>query len=267
MDIPRTYDGVNWRGLGTLCYKETLRFFDSWTQTILGPAIGSLLFLAVFELALGGNNGGGGTRMVGSLPFIDFLVPGLIVMSMAQNAFANSSFSILVSKVQGNIVDVLMPPLGAVELAVGYTAGGIARGLTCGLAVAIGMALFVPLHAAHPASILFAAVFGSMMLSLFGVIAGIVSDKFDHIGSVTNFVVSPLAFLSGTFYSVHNLPPTFQAIALWNPFFYMIDAFRYGMTGHSDGDPLTGVAVLLAMDAFLATLVYLLLRSGYKMKS
>ncbi len=262
MDLPRQYDGINWRGLGTLCYKETLRFFDSWTQTILGPAIGSLLFLAVFELALGG-----GTRMIGQIRFIDFLAPGLIVMSMAQNAFANSSFSILVSKVQGNIVDVLMPPLGAIELAVGYTAGGVARGLTCGTAVAIGMAFFVPLQAYHPASILFAAVFGSMMLSLFGVIAGVVSDKFDHIGSVTNFIVSPLAFLSGTFYSVQNLPQPFHEIALWNPFFYMIDGFRYGMTGHSDGDPLTGVAVLLAMDLFLATIVYLLLRSGYKMKS
>jgi ABC-2 type transport system permease protein len=265
MDIPRQYHGINWRGLGTLCYKETLRFFDSWSQTILGPAIGSLLFLAVFELALGGGSGGGATRMIGQVRFIDFLVPGLIVMSMAQNAFANSSFSILVSKVQGNIVDVLMPPLGAVELAVGYTVGGIARGLTCGTAVALGMAFFVPLHAYHPASIVFSAVFGSMMLSLFGVIAGVVSVKFDHIGSVTNFIVSPLAFLSGTFYSVQNLPAPFHEIALWNPFFYMIDGFRYGMTGHSDGDPLTGMGVLFAMDVFLAAVVYLLLRSGYKM--
>ena len=262
MDAPRRYPGVNWRGLYTLCLKETLRFVDSWSQTNVGPAITSLLFLAVFALALGGES-----RRVGDLPFLEFLAPGLIVMTVAQNAFANSSFSILVSKLQGNSVGVLRPPLGAIELTVGYVFGGVARGIACGIAVAAGMALFVPFGVYDPLLLIFHAVFGSMMLSLFGVLAGIVSDKFDHIGSITNFVVSPLAFLSGTFYSIANLPPFFQTLALFNPFFYMIDGFRFAVTGHADAAPIVGVAVMLAIDVAMFALVYRLIRSGYKLKA
>ena len=251
MDAPRRYPGVNWRGLYTLCLKETLRFVDSWSQTIVGPAITSLLFLAVFALALGGES-----RRVGDLPFLEFLAPGLIVMTVAQNAFANSSFSILVSKLQGNI-----------ELTVGYVFGGVARGIACGIAVAAGMALFVPFGVYDPLLLIFHAVFGSMMLSLFGVLAGIVSDKFDHIGSITNFVVSPLAFLWGTLYSIAHPPPLFQTLALFNPFFYMIDGFRFAVTGHADAAPIVGVAVMLAIDVAMFALVYRLIRSGYKLKA
>ena len=262
MDAPRHFSGINWRGLYTLCLKETLRFLDSWTQTIVGPAITSLLFLAVFVLALHGEE-----RRVGDLPFLVFLAPGLIAMTVAQNAFANSSFSILVSKLQGNIVDVLMPPIGAIELTVGYVFGGVARGVVGGVAVAAGMAVFVPLSVYDPLLLAFHAIFGSMMLSLFGVLAGIVSDKFDHIGSITNFVVSPLAFLSGTFYSIANLPAFFQTAALFNPFFYMIDGFRYAVTGHADAAPIVGAAVMFAIDVAMFVLVYRLIRSGYKLKA
>ena len=262
MDAPRRFAGINWRGLYTLCLKECLRFLDSWTQTIIGPAITSLLFLAVFVLALHGEE-----RMVGDLPFLVFLAPGLIAMTVAQNAFANSSFSILVSKLQGNIVDVLMPPLGAIELTVGYVFGGVARGVVCGLAVAAGMLIFVPLSVYDPLLLAFHAVFGSMMLSLFGVLAGIISDKFDHIGSITNFLVSPLAFLSGTFYSIANLPEFFQTAALFNPFFYMIDGFRYAVTGHADAAPIVGAAVMLAIDVAMFVAVYRIIRSGYKLKA
>ena len=262
MDLPRHFAGINWRGLYTMCLKETLRFIDSWTQTILGPAISSLLFLAVFVLALHGED-----RKVAGLPFLDFLVPGLIAMTVVQNAFANTSFSILVSKLQGNIVDVLMPPLGAIELAIGYVFGGVARGVVCGLAVAAGMALFVPISIYDPLVLLFHAIFGSMMLSLFGVLAGIISDKFDHIGSITNFLVSPLAFLSGTFYSIANLPEFFQKAALFNPFFYMIDGFRFAFTGHADAAPIIGVAVMTVIDVLMFVLIYRLIRSGYKLKA
>jgi ABC-2 type transport system permease protein len=262
MDLPRHFAGVNWRGLYTLCLKETLRFFDSWMQTIVGPAITSLLFLAVFALALHGED-----RKVAGLPFVEFLVPGLIAMTVVQNAFANTSFSILVSKLQGNIVDVLMPPLGALELTFGYVFGGVARGVVCGLAVALGMALFVPLSVYDPLVLAFHAVFGSMMLALFGVLAGVLSDKFDHIGSITNFIVSPLAFLSGTFYSIANLPEFFQKAALFNPFFYMIDGFRFAFTGHADAAPIVGVAVMMAINLAMLTLVYRLIRAGYKLKA
>jgi ABC-2 type transport system permease protein len=262
MDLPRHFAGVNWRGLYTLCLKETLRFFDSWMQTILGPAITSLLFLAVFALALHGDE-----RRVGDLPFLEFLAPGLIAMTVAQNAFANSSFSILVSKLQGNIVDVLMPPIGPVELTIGYVFGGVARGVVCGIAVAAGMALFVPFSIYDPLILLFHAVCGSMMLSLFGVLAGVISEKFDHIGSITNFIVSPLAFLSGTFYSIANLPEFFQKAALYNPFFYMIDGFRFAFTGHADAAPIVGVLVMTGINLLMLALVYRLISTGYKLKA
>ncbi len=262
MDAPRRFPGINWRGLYTLCLKETLRFLDSWTQTILGPAVGSLLLLAVFALALHGEE-----RRVGGMPFLEFLAPGLIAMTVVQNAFANSSFSILVSKLQGNIVDVLMPPLGAIELTIGYVFGGVARGIVCGVAVAAGMALFVPFDLYDPLILAFHVVFGSMMLSLFGVLAGVISEKFDHIGSITNFLVSPLAFLSGTFYSIANLPEFFQKAALFNPFFYMIDGFRFAFTGHADAAPIVGVAVMLAIDAAMFVLIYAMIRAGWRLKA
>lgn len=259
---PRQMGAVNWRGLWELYLKEVRRFIKVWLQTIAAPMVTSLLFLAIFALSLGGN-----IHQVGGVTFLEFLAPGLIMMTMVQNAFANTSSSVIISKVQGNIVDVLMPPISPAELTVAYALGGMTRGVVVGIAVALGMIFFVPLHAAHPFYILFHAVAASLMLSLLGVLAGVWSEKFDHMAAVTNFIITPLSFLSGTFYSVDRLPEKFQAFAHFNPFFYMIDGFRYGFIAHPDALPLTGLAVVGITDVILLLGCWLLVRSGYKLKN
>ena len=248
--------------LWTLYRKEVKRFTKVRTQTLLAPVIISLLFLAVFVLALGG-----AVRTVGDVPFPIFLAPGLIMMSIAQNAFANTSSSILIAKVQGNIVDVLMSPFTAFEMMLAYNLAGITRGLIVGLAVGlvVGFVVDVPIH--NPFLILFHALAASLMLSLFGMIGGIWSDKFDQIAAITNFIITPLSFLSGTFYSIRNLPEFWQAVAHFNPFFYMIDGFRYGFIGGSDIDPMIGVIVLTVVNIALWLFCQTLLARGYKLKS
>jgi ABC-2 type transport system permease protein len=222
----------------------------------------TLLFLAVFLLALGG-----GQRVVGDIPFAEFLVPGLVMMAMAQNAFANTSSSIVISKVQGNIVDVLMPPLSPAEFALAYTLGGTTRGVVVGLAVTLAMWAFVPLYVLHPGFAIFHAVAASLLLSTLGMVGGIWSEKFDHIAAVTNFVVTPLSFLSGTFYSVERLPESWRFIAHLDPFFYMIDGFRYGFIGHADTSPWLGVAVMAGANAALLLLCHRMVATGYKLKA
>jgi ABC-2 type transport system permease protein len=252
---------VNWLGLWTLIAKEVWRFVKVATQTVAAPVVTTLLFLAIFTLALGR-----AAAPVGGVPFPEFLAPGLIMMAMAQNAFANTSSSILISKVQGNIVDVLMPPLSPGELNFGFAAGGVVRGLVVGAVTALAMAVFVPLHIHAIGFVLFHAVAASLMLSLLGIIGGIWSEKFDHIAAVTNFVVTPLAFLSGTFYSVERLPGLWHAIAHLNPFFYMIDGFRYGFIGHADGPLAAGIAVMLGVNAVLWAACQRMFATGYKLK-
>lgn len=259
---PRQMGAVNWRGLWELYLKEVRRFIKVWLQTIAAPMVTSLLFLAIFALSLGGN-----IHQIGNVSFLEFLAPGLIMMTMVQNAFANTSSSVIISKVQGNIVDVLMPPISPAELTVAYAMGGVSRGIVVGVAVAAGMVFFVPLHAAHPFYILFHAVGASLMLSLLGVLAGVWSEKFDHMAAVTNFIITPLSFLSGTFYSIDRLPADFQAFAHFNPFFYMIDGFRYGFIAHPDALPITGLVVVGATDVVLLIGCWLLVRSGYKLKN
>jgi len=253
---------VNWRGLWELYLKEVRRFTKVWLQTIAAPLVTSLLFLAIFALALGRT-----VEEVGGVPFIEFLAPGLIMMTMVQNAFANTSSSVIIAKVQGNIVDVLMPPLSAGELTVAYAASGMTRGMVVGIAVAAGMGFFVELHVHNWGYIVFHAIGASLMLALLGLIAGVWSDKFDHMAAVTNFVITPLSFLSGTFYSIERLPENFQAFAHFNPFFYMIDGFRYGFLGHEDALPLTGLAVVAGTNVVLLAISYQMLRSGYKLKA
>jgi ABC-2 type transport system permease protein len=232
------------------------------TQTILAPVITTLVFLAIFALAMHRTE-----TMVGDLPFLRFLAPGLIMMAIVQNAFSNTSSSLVIAKIQGNIVDYLMPPLSPGELLFGVVMGGITRGVAVGVAVYLSMLPFVHLPPLHPFLILFYVVASSLMLSLLGVLAGLWSEKFDQIAAVTNFVITPLSFLSGTFYSVEALPPSLAWVAHANPFFYMIDGIRYAFTGHADGSVAVGLAVLLAVNLGLWLLALLLMRRGYKLKA
>lgn len=251
----------NWYGLWTLYMREVRRFAKVYTQTLMAPMVTTLLFLAVFTLALGG-----AARSVAGIPFTQFLAPGLIIMAIAQNAFANTSSSLMVSKVQGNIVDTLMPPLTAAELTIGLTMGGVTRGVVVGMAVALGMSIFVDVRIHSLGHIVYFGIAGALMLSLLGTLGAIWAEKFDHIAAVTNFVITPLSFLSGTFYSIHRLPEAAQVIAQFNPFFYMIDGFRYGFTGHADGSIATGMAVMAAIDLALWLFARQLIASGYKLK-
>ena len=251
----------NWLGLYTLYLREVRRFVKVYTQTIIGPVVTTLLFLAVFSLALGR-----AVTEVHGVPFMEFLAPGLIMMAIVQNAFANTSSSMMISKIQGNIVDTLMPPLSAHELTFGIAMGGMTRGVIVGIAVALVLSIWVPLHIHNVGLIIFHAVAASLMLSLLGVIGGIWSDKFDHIAAVTNFIITPLSFLSGTFYSIDRLPELAKSIALVNPFFYMIDGFRAGFIGQSDASVLTGMVVVGVMDVVLWVVCWKMFDSGYKLK-
>jgi ABC-2 type transport system permease protein len=261
----RTIGVVNWLGFWTLYAREVRRFFKVATQTIAAPVVTTLLFLAVFVLALGG--AGGASRSLGGVSFAEFLTPGLIMMSIMQNAFANTSSSLVISKVQGNIVDVLMPPLSGGELTLAYALGGVTRGLVVGAVVTIAIWCFVPLHIVDLAALLFNAIAASLLLSLLGILAGIWAEKFDHMAAVTNFIVTPLSFLSGTFYSVDRLPEGWRFVAHLNPFFYMIDGFRYGFIGHADGSLAIGTAVLIGVNAALLLLCFRLIAIGYRLKA
>ncbi len=253
---------VNWRGLWTLYVKEVQRFVKVFTQTVAAPVVTTLLFFTIFTVALGGN-----LRIVGDTPFAVFLAPGLVMMAIMQNAFANTSSSIMIAKIQGNIVDVLMPPLSAAEMMVAYAAGGVTRGLTVGLVTAAVLALFVPVGVHSLPLIVFHAVAASLMLALLGMIGGIWADRFDHMAAITNFVITPFSFLSGTFYSIERLPEVWQIVAQFNPFFYMIDGFRTGFIGTADTSVALGIVVMLAVDASLLGITYRMLSSGYKLKA
>ncbi|MYM00123.1 ABC transporter permease [Novosphingobium sp. FGD1] len=259
---------VNWVGLKTLYMKEVRRFFKVQTQTIWAPAITTLLFLVIFTVALGR----GGREVLG-VNFATFVAPGLIVMGMMQNAFANSSFSFLAGKIQGTIIDFLMPPLTEGELMLAIVAAAVTRALLVGLALAAAMLLWpgIDMSMAHPWAVAWFGLAGSVFLALLGFLSSIWAEKFDHNAAVTNFVIAPLSLLSGTFYVIDNLSPVFQAISRANPFFYVISGFRFGFLGASDiGD--TNMAVLHSaigiglVDAVLAIIVFLVLRSGWKLK-
>jgi len=254
--------GVNIIGLMTLIRREVFRFLNVYTQTLIAPMITTLMFYTVFALAFGGL-----TREINGIPFLAFLAPGLVMMTMVQNAFANTSSSLVISKVQGNIVDVLMPPLSPMELFVGFATGAVVRGLMIGILTGVLLSFFAPMHIHSFFAVVTFAMLGTFMLGTLGIVGGIWSEKFDHIAAVTNFIVTPMTFLSGTFYSISVLPDMWQKIALVNPFFYMIDGFRYGFTGQADGNIMVGVTVLLVCNVALAFLSYRMLKTGYKIKS
>jgi ABC-2 type transport system permease protein len=254
---------VNWGGLRTLYVKEVRRFFKVQMQTIWAPAITTLLFLVIFTVALGG-----GERRVMGVPFAEFIAPGLIVMAMVQNAFANSSFSLLVGKIQGTIVDYLMPPLSTGELLAGLVGGAVTRAVCVGFTVWLAMFLWgVDVTPRHPLAILWFGLAGSALVALLGVLTSIWAEKFDHASAVSNFVIAPLALLSGTFYSVDALSPTFRAVSQANPFFYIISGFRYGFLREADSDVAFGAALLGVLTLALAALCYWLLRRGWNIKS
>ncbi len=253
---------ANWLGLWALYLREVRRFAKMFGQTLLAPVVTTLLFLAVFSVAFGGRG-----RSVAGIPYAEFLAPGLIMMAILQNAFANTSTSLMMAKVNLNIVDSLMPPLSAAELTCGFAMGGATRGVAVALAVALGMSFFVPLGAHNPALIFFHAFGASLMMSLIGLMAAIWAEKFDQIASIANFVVLPLSFLSGTFYTIQRLPETLQWISLLNPFFYAVDGLRYGFLGYSDGDPLIGVMMVGGADIVLWIGCHRMFASGYKLKA
>jgi ABC-2 type transport system permease protein len=255
---------LNTEGLKTLYLKEVRRFFKVQLQTIWAPAVTTLMFLVIFAVALGR-----GDILIFGVPYADFLGPGLIVMGMIQNSFANTSSSILVAKVQGSIIDVLMPPLSAGELMLAWVGGAVTRAWLVGLAVwtvmAVAPGVNVPVK--DPLLVLYFGTMGAILLALLGIFTGVWADKFDHAAAATNFVIQPLTLLSGTFYAVERLGPTVAGIAHANPFFHVIDGFRAGFIGVSDG-PLGQSALLLALvNVALWFLCYRVVKSGWKLRA
>ncbi|NQX95053.1 MAG: ABC transporter permease [Erythrobacter sp.] len=260
--------GINRVGLWALYMKEVRRFLKVQTQTIWAPAVTTLLFLVIFTVALGREG-----REVLGVPFASFVAPGLIVMGMMQNAFANSSFSLLSGKIQGTIIDLLMPPLSPGELMTGIISAAVTRALCVGCTVGLAMALWpgVTLGVAHLWAIVWFGLMGAVMLALLGLATSVWAEKFDHNAAITNFVIAPLSLLSGTFYVIENLAPTFQLVSRTNPFFYVISGFRYGFLGQSDiggsGDVMIAAVGIGLFNLAMAAGVYALLRSGWKLKS
>lgn len=260
----RLIRNVNWIGLKTLYMKEVRRFFKVQLQTIWAPAITTLLYLIIFTVALGGVK-----PQVLGVPFADFIAPGLIIMGMMQNAFANSSFSLLVGKIQGTIVDYLMPPLSSAEVLAALTGAAVTRAALVGGTIWLAMALWpgVDVAPVHIWAVLWFGLMGSTLLALIGVLTSIWAEKFDHAAAIGNFIVAPAALLSGTFYAVDKLAPAFQAVSHANPFFYAISGFRYGFIGSADSPVAFGAFLLLGINIVLGTICYMLLRSGWKLRA
>ncbi len=252
---------MNLRGLSVLLYKELLRFYKVWLQTLLAPIITALLYFLVFAHALEEQ-----VQVYSGVSYTAFLIPGLVMMSIIQNAFANSSSSLIQSKVTGNIVFVLLSPLSYLEFFLAFVLASMVRGVVVGAGVCLVAVLFVSLPI-HSAMILLGfALLSSAVLGSLGIIAGIWAEKFDQLAGFQNFVVLPLSFLSGVFYSIHSLPPFWQAVSHFNPFFYMIDGFRYGFFGVSDVDPWLSFGVIAVSLCLLAAITLFLLKSGYKLR-
>jgi len=258
----RRFGTVNWRGLYTLCAREIRRFLAVWTQTVMAPLVTAGLFLLIFSIAIGPRRGD-----VMGVDFTSFIAPGILMMTVIQNAFANTSSSIVIGKVQGNIVDTLMPPLSPAELVIGYMAGSVARGLLVALTIGLGLLLFLGIVPQHPVWALTFVLLGAAFLGGLGMVAGIYANKFDQMAAITNFIVTPLAFLSGTFYSVQALPPGLREFTYFNPVFYLIDGVRYGVIGVSDSNPWLGLAVALGATLAVAAVAWRMFATGYRLKA
>jgi ABC-2 type transport system permease protein len=258
----RRFGRVNWLGLWTLIEREVMRFVAVWTQTLLAPLVTAGLFVAIFTLAIGPRRG-----EVMGVDFTTFIAPGILMMMVIQNAFANSSSSIMVSKVQGNIVDTLMPPLSAGELVIGYLAGAVARGVVVAAAIGVGIYLVLGIGTAHPLWALVFVLLGAAFVGGLGVIAGIFAQKFDQMAAITNFVITPLSFLSGTFYSTEALPDALWWVTHANPVFYLIDGARYGVLGISDSSPWLALVICLVSTAAVGLICWALFRQGTRLKA
>ncbi len=261
---PRDFPGFNALGFQTLYLKEVRRFWKVGTQTVLAPVVTTLLYMLVFVVAVGGDR-----QSVDGITFAQFVSPGLIMMGILNNAFANSSSSLLQAKMFGLTTDFLTPPLAPLEQVLAFSLGALTRGLIVGTVIWLTI-LFLPgtfLTVRHAWAIVYFAVNASMILGLLGILTGLWSEKFDHIAGITNFVVMPMTFLSGTFFLVDRLPEPFRTISHFNPFFYLIDGFRYGFIGHADGN-LTGGAIMAgALTLGLFWLCWRLFKSGWRLKS
>mgnify|MGYP000388343856 CR=1 FL=1 len=262
MTEPALPDRSRWVGFRTLLYKEILRFWKVAFQTVAAPVLNAVLFLLIFSHVLDRH-----VTVYGDIGYTSFLVPGLIMMSLLQNAFANSSSSLIQSKITGNIIFVLLPPISYHEFYAAYVCASILRGLFVGLGVWLVSVPFVDLTVAHPLWVLAFAVMGGAILGSLGVIAGIWADKFDQLAAFQNFMIMPLTMLSGVFYSIHSLPQLWQGISHINPFFFMIDGFRYGFFGQSDVSPWLSLGVVTGCFVGLAALTLFMLAKGYKLRN
>ena len=258
----RRFGRVNWLGTWTLMRREVKRFMNVWSQTVMAPLINAGLFLMIFTIAIGPQRGD-----VMGVPFMTFLAPGILTMTVIQNAFANTSSSLASAKVQGNIVDTLMPPLSAAELVTGYIGGAIARGALVAVVIALGSWLFLGVGLVTPFWVITFVLLGSVLMGGLGMIAGIFANKFDQLSAISNFLVTPLAFLSGTFYSIDALPGWLQTMSHANPFFYIIDGVRFGMIGVSDSSPWTGLIVVGIACAIVLGICWRWMKTGYRLKA
>lgn len=253
---------INTIGTYTLCKREVQRFLKVWNQTVVAPVVTTLLFLAIMSLAMGGH-----AREIEGISFERFITPGLIMMAIVQNAFANTSSSLMLAKIQGVIIDILMPPLTGAEITFSLVVGGVVRGFAVGVAVMLAVYLFVPFSLHAPFTGLLYVLLASVMLALMGVLTAVWAQSFDQLSAVTNYIITPLAFLSGTFYSIKQLPEFWYHVCHFNPFFYMIDGFRYALIGISDGNIGLGMAVLAATNVALWLATLRMFKSGYRLKS
>ena len=253
---------TNWIGLWTLFSKETTRFLKVFYQTVLAPVVTNILFLTVFLIVIDRED-----FVIGGVSYPEFLVPGLIMMQILQNAFMNSTSTIMIAKVQGNIVDILLPPLSSFELTLAISLGGVARGMIVGLASIITLYFFIDMNFVNFFYIIFFSLSGSLALSLLGIMGGIWSEKFDHMAGLTAFIITPLTFLSGSFYSIEKLPFILELLAKYNPIFYFIDGFRAGFIGYSDAPIINGIIVCIVLNTILSILVYKMFETGYKLRT
>ena len=258
----RRFGLINWVGAWTLYKKEVLRFLIVWIQTIFSPLISSLLFLLVLSLAIGADRGD-----ILGVPFITFLAPGLISMQVIQQSFSHSSSSFMIGKIQGNILDLLYAPLSAAEVTVSISLAAVTRSVMIAAVSIIVFKLIIKIEITNYLLLVIFTLLSSFILGNIGIIAGLWAEKFDHMATVTNFVIVPLSFLSGTFYSIDRLPEFLQIVSKANPFFYMIDGFRYSFIGQADGSITVGLVYLTILSIVSWFVTYLLYKNGYKIKS